>query len=231
MDGFDCTMLAFDTALNGCRVACVAAGGVPVVRSLDTEREQSAKLVPLIQGCLMDAGIRFADIDSIVTTIGPGSFTGLRIGLATARSLALALNKPLAGITTLAAAAQQAMRVAGGAPFAVILETKRADYYMQIFDGQGQARTQPAALDAPDIIRQLEGHHIFGDAAARFQAQTGYDQPVHVMERLDALDLLALGRAAQPGAPVEPLYLRPADVSQSRQKVIPIKGDISTLYT
>lgn len=231
MDGFDQTLLAFDTALNGCNVACVKAGGKPAIRQIVTGRDQAAKLVPLIQECLGEAGVDFADLDKIITTIGPGSFTGLRIGLSTARSLALALNKPLVGVTTLDVMAQHALRIAGGAPFAVLLETKRSDYYGQLFDGQGQAEGEPFALPAQEILPQLQGHLIAGDAVERFVAETGYAGVVEAMTMLDPLDLLAQGCVAAEGGGSEPLYLRGADVSQSKKIPLEITGDISTLFT
>ncbi len=231
MDGFDQTILAFDTALNGCNVACVKAGGTPAFRQIVTGRDQAARLVPLIQECVNEAGITFADLDKIITTIGPGSFTGLRIGLSTARSLALALNTPLVGVTTLDVIAQQALRVAGGAPFAVLLETKRSDYYGQVFDGQGHATGEPFALSASDVLAHLSNHVIVGDAVERFVAETGYAGSFESMTMLDPLDLLAIGCLATAGNSTEPLYLRGADVSQSKKIPLEINGDISTLFT
>lgn len=231
MDGFDQTVLAFDTALNGCNVACVKAGGQPAVRQLVTGRDQAAKLVPLIQDCMNEAGVVFADLDAIVTTVGPGSFTGLRIGLSTARSFALALNKKLIGVTTLDVAAQQALRLASGMPFCVLIETKRTDYYGQLYDGQGIPDGGIFALDGASILARLQGHFIFGDAVERFITETGYAGPHAVMGMIDPLDLMALGRTLPAVDRLEPLYLREADVSVAKNKGPDIQGDISQLFT
>lgn len=228
MDGFSRTLLAFDTALNGCNVACVRAGGKPVTRRIVTGRDQAAKLVPLIQDCMDEAGVAFADLDAIITTIGPGSFTGLRIGLSAARSFSLSLNKPLIGITTMDVAAQQALRVAGGAPFVLLIETKRTDYYGQLFDGQGVAASEPFAKNGAEIGAMLNGHFVFGDAAARFVDEIKYGGPSAVMEMIDPLDLLIVGANAPATDKAEPLYLRGADVSVAKNKAS-IIGDISAL--
>ncbi len=231
MDRFPQSLLCFDTALNGCNVACVAAGGQPVTRQIVTGRDQAARLVPLIQDCLREAGVTFTGLDKIITTVGPGSFTGLRIGLSTARSLALALGKPLAGVTTMAVAALQAQRLSAGKPFTVLLETKRTDFYAQLFKGDGDADGAVFAAEAADILARLEGHFIYGDAAARFAEETRYAGAHQTMAMLDPLDLLAIGAQASPQDAIEPLYLRGADVSQPKPGKIAINGDISGLFT
>lgn len=230
MDGFSRTLLAFDTALNGCNVACVRAGGKPATRQIITGRDQAAKLVPLIQECMDEAGVTFADLDAIITTIGPGSFTGLRIGLSAARSFSLSLNKPLIGVTTMDIAAQQAWRVAGCDPFIILIETKRADYYGQMFDGQGVATSEPFAKSGSEIATMLSGHFVFGDAAARFVEETSYSGLHQSMEMLDPLDLLAIGALSPNTDKAEPLYLRGADVSVAKNKAS-VEGDITPLIT
>lgn len=230
MDGFARTLLAFDTALNGCNVACVCAGGKPATRQIVTGRDQAAKLVPLIQECMDEAGVAFTDLDAIITTIGPGSFTGLRIGLSAARSFSLSLNKPLIGVTTMDIAAQQALRVAGGAPFIIVIETKRADYYGQLFDGQGAATSEPFAKSGEEIAAMLDGYFVYGDAAARFVNETNYNGSHQSMEMIDPLDLLAVGAVSPVTDKAEPLYLRGADVSIAKNKVS-VEGDIAPLIT
>jgi tRNA threonylcarbamoyladenosine biosynthesis protein TsaB len=99
-------VLAIDTALEACSAAVLDTEGKLVVRSLPMARGHAEALMPLIAETMSAAGTEFADLDRIAVTIGPGSFTGVRVGVAAARGIALAADKPAVGLTTLAAARQ-----------------------------------------------------------------------------------------------------------------------------
>jgi tRNA threonylcarbamoyladenosine biosynthesis protein TsaB len=96
------TVLAFDCAISGLAIA-VARDGVGLAERREEGRGQAATLLPAIAATLQEAGVERQALSLIAVTIGPGSFTGVRVGLAAARGLALALGVPLAGITTTAA--------------------------------------------------------------------------------------------------------------------------------
>lgn len=212
-------VLAFDTALNGCVVAVVMPSGKAYTRVLHTEREQAAKLIPLIQETMAEAGCAFADLGLIVTSIGPGSFTGLRISLSSARSFGASLNIPVQGVSTLEAMAatceinQDAL---------VVLETKRADYYVQAF-GKDGATSEASCMSADDIAA-FNPTFVCGDAIERLQAEAGASLTATYKSEsmLDPVKLATLGaekfaanggRAERP----EPVYLRGADVSVSNK--------------
>ena len=98
-------VLAIDTALAACSAAVLdtAVGGIVASESLPMLRGHAEALMPLIARVMDQAGMAFADLDRVVVTTGPGSFTGLRVGIAAARGIALAIDKPAVGVSTLSA--------------------------------------------------------------------------------------------------------------------------------
>lgn len=222
-----CAVLAFDTSLSGCAVCAFGQNGQVATRLFPTDREQAAKLVPLINEALEEIGVSYQYLNLIVTTIGPGSFTGLRIGLSTARALGLALNLPVQGVNTLSAMAATARQENDRKNSLVLLETKRSDFYAQTFDASGTAIDEPvcASLDAI-LARNLDNMILCGDALDRFaedakakgQALDGADMRPHrllnphTLAEMGASAFQSVGNAAQKP---EPLYLRGADVSVS----------------
>ena len=114
-------------------------------------RGQPERLVPMIEEVMAEAGLAYDALDAIAVTRGPGGFTGVRIGLATARGLALASGRPVIGLTSfeaVAAAARSRRRGAAGS-LAVLIDAKRRDLYLQVFD----AALPPLAAPRPWIPR------------------------------------------------------------------------------
>jgi tRNA threonylcarbamoyladenosine biosynthesis protein TsaB len=210
----------------GCAAALYdAADGQAWTLCEPMARGQAERLVPMVQEVLRMAGREFPDIDLVVTTTGPGAFTGLRLALSAARAWGLALDKPVAGVTTLAVLAATFYEAGETAPVRVFIETKRSDFYTQLWraDGPaGAAEALPLAAiqaqgDAADIV-------YIGDAAARFVSESG-DAARRVAAGYDLIDAAMLARMGLhewrmgrvKGMP-EPLYLRGADVSQSKRE-------------
>ncbi len=190
---------------------------------------QSEALVPLLQELMGEAGLEFGDLDLIVTTVGPGAFTGLRIGLSTARALSLALGIPVAGVTTLEVMAQQYFERTAAEGWtvkdcAVVLETKRGDFYFQLFSADGKSLTDEMALSAQAATAYLEGRQvaIIGDAARRFINEAGAQKNMVLVDGFEMPDPGLMARlgleAFKRGTvrPAEPLYLRGADVSERK---------------
>jgi tRNA threonylcarbamoyladenosine biosynthesis protein TsaB len=144
-------LLAFDTAGTACSAAVWRDGAVCARRFEAMSRGQSERLVPMIQGVMAEAGIAYPALDAIAVTCGPGGFTGVRIGLATARALALACARPVIGVSNFEAVAAAVPRNAqgdaqgdaqgnaqgrtgAGRGLAVVIDAKRRDLYVQAFD-------------------------------------------------------------------------------------------------
>ena len=141
--------------------------------------------------------------------IGPGNFTGVRIAVATARSLALALGVPAVGVTTF-----EAMALGAARPCVVILDARREQLYVQVFGDRPEA---PMLIGAADELPLAPGTTFLGhnaDVGARwYKGRVGL--PVHPLA--EAMARIALARLAGPApAPPEPLYLRSADAAPPR---------------
>ncbi len=193
-------VLAFDTAITGCSV-CVSDGGKDFVRVMETERGQAEFLVPMIDDVIAESGYAYQDIGRIGVTVGPGSFTGVRVGLSTAKALALSLNRPLAGFTTLEILARDIKEDS-----LVLIDTKRNDFYGQVFDAAGAAKDEARiwTLDEAEktglaIVRdRLPDIKILARATSGFTgAGEGYD----------------------PHRAPQPVYLRGAEVSRAKRIV------------
>lgn len=224
------TVLAIDSAMNGCGAAVYMARESRVfAKTAQMERGQAEVLVPMVQEVVAQAGCGFDAIDLVVATRGPGAFTGLRIGLSTAKSFALALGVPVAGVSTLEVLARQYLdghSLKEGQRCAVIAETKREDFYFQIFDGQGVAVSQPCVVTAEKIMEEIGAEPIVavGDGVVRFSAlHSGENVSFYEIALPDPAVLARLGleqyRAEGGGGRqynIEPLYLRAPDVSQPK---------------
>ncbi len=162
-------VLGLDTATKACSAAVSTHGDVRAHECVLMERGHTEALIPMVRRVLAAARLGFGDLDLIAVTVGPGGFTGLRVGLATARGIALAADLPCVGVTTLEAiAAAIPQRARAGRVVLVVLETKRGDYYGQAFSAAGAALAAPRTIDAamfPDLVGGQDAC-VAGDAAA-----------------------------------------------------------------
>ena len=196
--------------------------------SEEMERGQAERLAPMLKSVMDRAALAFSQLHTIAVTLGPGSFTGVRIGLSMAKSLALATGRPLYGVTTFElqmAALPPAVWRDG--PVMIVLETKRDDFYVQMY-GPNQQPLGPAeaipsralASYVADLTGSKDVLTLAGDGVKR--ALTGMDNKFEsrpyrqVSETPDAQDLARLvvaeaGSGRSPAPPI-PFYLRPPDV-------------------
>lgn len=219
-------MLAFDCAGRGCSAAVLLDNRVAARRFALMEHGQAAALLPMIEAVLAEADQAVAALDVIGVTVGPGAFTGLRIGLAAARGLALASAVPVIGITTFAAVAAgvpDAMRSAGTLVTAV--DSRRAEIYLQCFTPAGEPASDAALLPPAQIADWVPAGPLAlaGDAAPRAAAALA-GRAVTLVPGAgvpDAADVARLAAArwrpgAAPAMP-RPLYLRAPDTSMPRR--------------
>ena len=222
--------LGLDTATSACAVALwdAASGRTLAVRAEQMQRGLAEKLVPMVNDVLADAGITYGAIGRIGVTVGPGTFTGLRVGLAAARGFALAAACPLVGVTTLEAAVAGLDPAArAGRTLLAAIESRRDDLFLQAFTDGADPLGDPADVLPADLPAWAAAHVpagallIVGDAAQRTADALGpWAAPVQVVVTEGAAEALAVARiaAAQDAAGIaqriaDPFYLRPPDVT------------------
>jgi tRNA threonylcarbamoyladenosine biosynthesis protein TsaB len=216
-------VLAFDTAQGALSAAVRDGEGELAAIFEERTRGHAEALMPMLETVLAEAALGFAGLDALAVTVGPGTFTGLRVGLAAARGLALARGLPLVGVTTLEAVAAPVSAVAGEAVVAAF-DARRDEIYLQVFD-DGLAPLSPPLLvgleaamthlpDAP-LVLVGTGSALLAEklemAGRTYRLADARPQP-------DASNIarLAVSRLAVEGpeafrVPPPPLYIRAPD--------------------
>ncbi len=147
-------LLAIDCAGAGCAVALAdKAGAILAQQNLPMQRGQDAALLPLVQTLLAAASVPFTALARIAVVTGPGSFTGLRVGLAAAQGLAVALRLPLWGVTSFQARLWQYAHLPADLPRLVVVDSRRDELFYQLFDAHNQPQSQPAFATAPELAQ------------------------------------------------------------------------------
>ncbi|MCW0233706.1 MAG: tRNA (adenosine(37)-N6)-threonylcarbamoyltransferase complex dimerization subunit type 1 TsaB [Ferrovibrio sp.] len=211
-------LLGIDTALNACSVAIIDGDATLATVVSAGGKGNAERLLPALEQARQQAGIQLADLDGIAATIGPGSFTGIRTALATARALGLALGKPVWGITTtevLATAAAQP-----GLPTVAVIDARRDEVYIQCFaaaaSGPGAALTEPQLLGIAAAVAILpQGPAVLvGSGSALLQDAARRDDLHLSLQSPDPDPALVARLAAARPRPLmapAPLYIRPPD--------------------
>jgi tRNA threonylcarbamoyladenosine biosynthesis protein TsaB len=199
--------------MAACGAAVMRDGKILSARSEPMTRGHQERLASMSRDVMAEAGLAFRDLDRIGVTVGPGSFTGLRVGLAFAKGLALALGTPCVGVGTLEALAGAAP---GAGPRVAVIDAGRGRVYLQAFDG-------PAALSGPDIlaveiaIARLAEIYPSGDfdLIGPGSALLAAALPLARWIPTEAPDPRVVARLAASAslAPPRPLYLRAPDAT------------------
>ncbi|TNJ09124.1 tRNA (adenosine(37)-N6)-threonylcarbamoyltransferase complex dimerization subunit type 1 TsaB [Aeromonas veronii] len=216
-------ILAVDTATEACSAALLV-GDKLFSRWEEAPRDHTRKILPMVQAVLEDAGISLSDLDAIAFGRGPGSFTGVRIGISVAQGLAFGAGVPMIGISTLAAMAQGAYRLDGAEQVLTAIDARMNEVYFgryELIDGRMQlvgdeVVSEPAAL--VDVRGKLAGpvtcvgtgFETYGETLSGLADELAVSQ----VRFPAAEDMLPLARAAWlagEAVPVEqatPVYLR-----------------------
>ena len=227
------TLLAIETAGSGCSAAVTSGGAVLAAECRAMRHGHAEALFPIVERVMDRAGLSPAQLDAVAVAIGPGGFTGIRVGLAAAHGIALAVGRPLVGVSSFAAVAARVAALGDGRlrTLLVALDSRRADLYVQLFAPDGFTPLgAPQALLADrlaDFVASATGGApllIAGDAAAEAAAALDgsagraiADNSAPDAEGVAAAALSQL-RCAGPAGPVRPLYLRPPDVTLPQRR-------------
>jgi tRNA threonylcarbamoyladenosine biosynthesis protein TsaB len=223
-------VLAIDTALEACSAAVLDTdeGGIVASESIPMVRGHAEALMPLVAKVMSEARLEFLELDRIAVTVGPGSFTGLRVGVAAARGIAVAAGKPAIGLTTLAAYAAPYIAADDVNPLLTAIDARNDQVYMQLFGPGGRTLIQPRIASLRDAIRAAATGpaRLVGSGAAMIAAAWPANERLPAVidpARAPIIDWVAhLGAAAPPAAALpKPLYLRAPDAQPQNAAHLP----------
>jgi tRNA threonylcarbamoyladenosine biosynthesis protein TsaB len=223
-------VLAIDTALAACSAAVLDTeqGGIVASESLPMVRGHAEALLPLLQRVMHDAGVSFPDIDRIAVTTGPGSFTGLRVGIAAARGIALAAEKPAVGLSTLSAYAAPHIANDDRFPVVAAIDARHGHVYLQVFAPGARSFTAPRLASLQEAVKAAaETPACIAGSAAQLVA-AGLSALGAVSIAVDASPAPDIGWVARMGAvvapeqsPLKPQYLRAPDAQPQNAAQLP----------
>ncbi|MCT4574938.1 MAG: tRNA (adenosine(37)-N6)-threonylcarbamoyltransferase complex dimerization subunit type 1 TsaB [Alphaproteobacteria bacterium] len=218
-------ILAVDTCSSKCSVAITDEENVLYSLVKNMPRGHSEALFPMIEEALKETSLDINDIDAFACSVGPGAFTGIRVGISSIKALATATDKPCVGV-------QSALAIAKGLSkddmnVLIALESKRSDVYWQLFDTNLEPINDISLSMASDVADSLKGEKIkiVGDgyvhfeelmSNAKFDNETTYPKP----ENICKIALEYIKKETYKGT-CEPVYLRDADVSKPKKLIIP----------
>ncbi len=211
-------ILGIDTSAAQCAVALLGGpidAGDPVVERRAMERGHAEHLFPMIDKVLARAGIGYESIDRVAVCTGPGSFTGVRIGVAASRGIALGRGISVIGISRFEALAAEAAEIAPGGPVAVCLAGRGGTVYLQAFGANGTPLAAPEMTDDTGLGADIppgctrfagDAAHVLAGGAALLP--DGLPDPAVIARLSDGREGAALPA---------PLYLRGADAEMPRE--------------
>ena len=223
-------ILAIDTALDACAAAVLdtSAGKIIAQESQPMKRGHAEALMPLLARVMKASGVAFAAVDRIAATTGPGSFTGLRVGLSAARGIALAAGKPVVGVTTLTAYAAPIVSEDRGHPVISAIDARHDHVYYQVLGGDGSSLVKPKVAPIAEALEasRFGSPFLVGNAAQILAGRWPADAPppfqIDQQAAPDITWVAWMGAAVDPErAPARPYYLRAPDAKPPKD---PLQG-------
>jgi tRNA threonylcarbamoyl adenosine modification protein YeaZ len=210
-------VLAIDTALEACSAAVLdTAQGLLARQTQPMVRGHAEALIPLVAALMEEAHCEFRTLDRVAVTTGPGSFTGLRVGLSAARAIGLAAGKPVVGLSTLAAYAAPLIAADDTTSVAVAIDARHEHVYLQVFGPAGRTTVSARIVPIREAVRLSNGAPVrLAGSAANLLASAWSGEPPLLIEASNAPDIdwvARLGIAAVESQSLpKPLYLRTPD--------------------
>ena len=213
-------ILAIDTALDACAAGVLDTDASKMLaqESQPMKRGHAEALMTLIARVMKESGVAFASLDRIAVTAGPGSFTGLRVGLSAARGIGLAANKPVVGLTTLTAYAAPVVGQNAEQPVISAIDARHDHVYFQVVSGNGSSLIRPRVAPVEEALAasRFGAPHLVGNAAKiladRWPAHALPPFKVDAQIAPEIAWVAWLGAAVSPdNAPARPFYLRAPD--------------------
>lgn len=226
-------VLAIDTALSAVSACMLSSGETTPLsaESMPMERGHAEALVPLIDRVVSRVDGGFEVVSRIAVTIGPGSFTGIRVGVAAARALGLACKVPVVGVSTLSALAAPSIASGYRSTIAAAIDANHGNVYVQSFAADGGTQLPPSVLPVAEVIRLLGSgpFRLVGSGAAMLAIEAwslglNADVVEHTLVP-DIAFVARLGALADPKRALpRPFYLRPPDAKPQTNGVIARAG-------
>lgn len=223
-------VLAIDTSRGACSAA-VYDGDLRcalVRESQPMQRGHAEALAPMVDRLLAEVEGGASTLSKIAVAVGPGSFTGLRIGVAMARAMALTLDIPVVGVSTLLAFAGPMLDDPRPGVIASVIDASHGQVYFHLIDSKAKQIFSPRVISLRDAVRAIGGStaRIVGDAAsllAEEARRAGVDVDASAGAAYpDIVALARIGLAADPAAwPARPFYVKPPDAHPPRDDAIP----------
>ena len=222
-------ILAIDTSCGAASVAIVESGEIEplAVVSRVMTRGHAEALAPMAEEAALALAGGLATLDRIVVTIGPGSFTGIRVGLAMARAMGLALGVPVVGVSTLAALAAPLLSEPRPGVIAAAIDARHGSAYFQLFEASGRPLGPPRCDALRECVRGIGAGPavLTGDAATLLATEAHRaGLPYDLGAAGNAPDIVAVARmglALDPAAnPARPLYIKPPDARPAPAETI-----------